>query len=221
MLQLHYHPGNASLIVHIVLEEIGAPFELRYVDRAQAAHKSAPYLALNPNGLIPVLVDDESRGADGAPLVLYETAAICLHLADTHPAAALLPALATRERAAAYKWLVWCANTVHPVIGHYFYPERWADDATGAAVVKALAETKLGALLDQIETELARHGGPWFLGDRFSVVDPYAFVLCRWTRGFARPARDLPHVKRWLDRMLARPALQRAFATEKLAAPFV
>ena len=106
-------------------------------------------------------------------------------------------------------------------ISHYFYPERWAGDAAGAAVVKALAETKVGAMLDQIDAELARHGGPWFLGDRFSVVDPYAFVLCRWTRGFARPARELPHIRPWLDRMLARPALQRAFASEKLAAPFV
>ena len=220
MLQLHYFPGNASLIAHIVLEEIGEPFELRYVDREQSAHKSAEYLALNPNGLIPVLVED-SRSADAAPLDLYETAAICLHLADTHPAAALLPAIGTRERAHAYKWLAWCANTVHATIGHYFYPERWAIDAAGAAVVKTLAETKVGAMLDQVGAELARHGGPWFLGDRFSVVDAYAFVLCRWTRGFTRPARSLPHVKPWLDRMLARPAVQRAFATEKLTAPLV
>jgi len=221
MLQLHYFPGNASLIVHIVLEEIGAPFTLKYVDRAKAAHKSAEYLALNPNGLIPVLVDDESRGADGAPLVLYESPAICLHLADTHPAAALLPALATRERANAYKWLAWCASTVQATLNPYFYPERWAIDAAGAAVVKTLAETQVAAMLDQIDAELAGHGGPWFLGDRFSVVDAYAFVLCRWTRGFTRPARSLPHVAPWLDRMLARPAVQRAFATEKLAAPFV
>jgi glutathione S-transferase len=221
MLQLHYFPGNASLIVHIVLEEIGAPFTLKYVDRAAAAHKSAEYLALNPNGLIPVLVDDESRGADGSPLVLYETAAICLHLADTHPSADLLPALGTRERALAYKWLAWCANTLHAAIPLYFYSERWADDAAGAAVVKAHAETKIGAMLDLLDAELARHGGPWLLGERFSIVDPYAFVLCRWTRGFARPARTLPHLGPWLDRMLARPALQRAFASENVVAPFV
>ena len=221
MLQLHYFPGNASLIVHIVLEEIGAPFTLKFVDRAQSAHKSAEYLALNPNGLIPVLVDDEVRGAAGAPLVLYETAAICLHLADTHPAAALLPPLGTPERAQAYKWLVWCTNTLQATITNYFYPERWAHDAAGAAVVKALAETKVGTMLDQIDAELARHGGPWFLGDRISILDSYTFVLCRWTRGFARPARELSHIRPWLDRMLARPALQRAFASEKLAAPFV
>ena len=97
MLQLHYFPGNASLIPHIVLEELGVPFELKYVDRAVSAHKSAAYLALNPNGLIPVLVDT-SAGTAGQSLVLYETAAICLHLADTHPGAALLPPRPNRGR---------------------------------------------------------------------------------------------------------------------------
>jgi glutathione S-transferase len=218
MLQLHYFPGNASLISHIVLEEIGAPFALKLVDRAHGEHKSADYLALNPNGLIPVLIDDETRGA---PIVLYETAAVLMHLADTHPAAALLPPLATAERAQAYKWLTWLGNTVHPALIIYFYPERWADGAPGAAVVKAHAEAKVGAMLDQIDAQLARHGGPWLLGETFGLADPYAFVLCRWSRAFARPARSLPHIKPWLDRMLARPAVQRACATEKLPAPLV
>jgi len=219
MLQLHYFPGNASLIVHIVLEEIGVPFELAYVDRAAAAHKSVAYLALNPNGLIPVLVDDTVSAAE--PLVLYETAAICMHLADSHARARLLPPLATRDRAEAYKWLAWLATTMQPALSLYFYPERWADDSSGAAAVKAHAEAKVGGLLEQIDAELARHGGPWLLGAGYSIVDPYAFVLCRWTRGFGRPARGMTHVKPWLDRMLARPAVERAFATEQLAAPWV
>src|SRR5690242_5004825 len=114
MQRLHYFPGNASLIVHIALEEIGAPFALELVDRAHEAHKSNAYLALNPNGLIPVFVDDGPTAAKAAPLVLYETAAICMHLADVHPEAALLPQLATAERAHAYKWLAWLSNTLQP-----------------------------------------------------------------------------------------------------------
>ena len=217
---LHYHPGNASLIAHIVLEEIGAPFALEFVDREQAAHKSKAYLALNPNGLIPVLVDD-ARGNGGAPLVLYETAAICMHLADLHPAVALLPPLASVERAHAYKWIVWLANTLQPALVVYFYPERWADDDAGAVTIRAKAEAKIAPMLDQLDAELARHHQPWLLGERYSVADAYAFVLCRWTRGFARPARTLPHLRPWLDRMLARPAVQRAVTTEQLAPPLV
>jgi glutathione S-transferase len=214
MLQLHYFPGNASLIPHIVLEELGVPFELKYVDRAVSAHKSPEYLALNPNGLIPVLVDTSFGGA-GKPLVLYETAAVCLHLADTHPVDRLLPPLGTAERAQAYKWLAWLGNTLQSTLALYFYPDRWGGEKT-AAEVKASAEAKVGTLLDQLDTELARHGGPWLLGGGFSVCDPYAFVLCRWTRGFGRPARSLPHLQPYLARMLERPAVQRSFATDCL-----
>ena len=215
MTRLHYFPGNASLIAHIVLEEIGAPFELSLVDRANAAHKSAEYLKLNPNGLIPVLVDGD--------LVLYETAAICLHLADTHSDARLAPAMGTPARAEFYKWLVWSAATLQAMLMHYFYPDRMvsAGNASGTAEVKARAEARVGEMLDQIDAQLASHGRPWLLGDAYSAADPYAFVLCRWTRGMARPARSLPHVGPYLQRMLARPAVQRAFATEKLAPPLV
>jgi glutathione S-transferase len=76
-------------------------------------------------------------------------------------------------------------------------------------------------MLDRLDEQLASHGGDWLLGATFSAVDPYVLMLCRWTRGFARPARSLPHLAPYLQRMLARPAVQRAFATEKLSTPFV
>jgi glutathione S-transferase len=191
------------------------PFELKLVDRNTRAHKSADYLKLNPNGLIPVMVDGN--------LVLYETAAILLHLADTHPEAGLAPALGTPERAQFYKWLMWMTNTLQATLIVYFYPERWVEEgnAAGAAQVKAHAETKIGWMLDLMETHLASHKGKWFLGERFSVLDPLVFLLCRWTRGFARPARSLPRLGVYLKRMLERPAVRRAFETEKLPAPFV
>ncbi len=213
MLQLHYFPGNASLTPHMLLEELGVPYELKLVDRAHQAHKSAEYLKLNPNGLIPVLVDRE--------LVLYETAAICLHLVDTHPAAALAPVLGTAERAHFYKWLCWLTNTMQAALILYFYPERWADDAAATAQVKAHAETAVGRMLDQLDAQLAAHGGRWLLGETFSAVDPYALMLCRWTRGFGRPARSLPNLQPWLARVLERPAVNRAFEQEGLAAPRV
>ena len=213
MPQLHYHPGNASMAPHILLEELGLAFEPVFVDRANGAHKTPAYLALNPNGLIPVWVD--------ADLVLFEAAAICLHLADTHPQSALAPALGTPQRAHFYKWLMWLTNTLQATLIVYFYPERWVDEPGAAAQVKAHAEAKIGGLLDQLDAELARHGGPWLLGASFSALDPYALMLCRWTRGLARPARDLPNLGPYLQRVLARPATQRALAREKLGAPLV
>jgi glutathione S-transferase len=213
MLTLHHYPGNASMTPHMLLEELGVPYELRLVDRTKQAHKSPEYLKLNPNGLIPVLVDGD--------LVLYETAAICLHLADTHPAANLAPAFGSAERAHFYKWLAWLTNSMQATLMIYFYPERWADEAAAIAQVKAHAEAAVGPMLDQLDAQLAAHGRPWLLGEHFGALDPYALMLCRWTRGFARPARERPHLKPWLERMLARPAVQRTFEQEGLKAPLV
>jgi glutathione S-transferase len=213
MLQLHYHPGNASLTPHLLLEELGLPFELKLVDRQNNAHKSPEYLKLNPNGLIPVLVDGD--------LVLYETAAIVLHLVDK--AGRLAPPVGTAERAEFYKWLVWMPATVVPQVQMYFYSERYVapGNAEGVAQVKAIAEGKLNGLIDQIDARLATSGGPWMMGAQFSALDPYAFMLGRWTRAMQRPARLLPHYGAFLQRMLERPAVQRVIAREALSQPLV
>jgi glutathione S-transferase len=97
-LRLFGHPGTASMIPHLLLRELDAPFEWVHVDRTRDGHKAPDDLRLNPNGLIPVLVD--ARGA--SEIVLYETAAIVWHLADTHPDARLAPALGGAARAHAH-----------------------------------------------------------------------------------------------------------------------
>ena len=215
MIHLHYYPSTAAMIPHIVLEELGVPYERVLVDRSQNRHKEPAYLKLNPNGLIPVLTDGE--------LVLYETAAIVLHLCDTHPAAKLAPAVGTHARAHFYKWLVWCTNTLQATLIVYFYPERWVNEgnAEGAAEVKAKAQQKVGGLLDQLDALVAGNGGPWVLGQQYSALDAYVFTLCRWTRNFPQgKARDRTHLGPYLQRMSERPAVQRVFAAEKLSAPF-
>lgn len=216
MISLHYYPGTAAMVPHILLEEIGAPYQRVLVDRVQNAHKMPDYLKLNPNGLIPVLVD--------ADLVLYETAAICLHLCDTHPQAALAPPVGTAERAHFYKWLMWLTNTLQATLITYFYPERSVlpGNTAGAAEVKMQAEAKIGAMLDQLDAELVRHGGSWFAGEAYSALDAYVFTLCRWTRNFSSPAaRTRPQLGPYLQRVLARPAVQRVLVAEGLTSPFV
>lgn len=216
MIQLHYYPSTASMIPHLLLQEMGVPFELVLVDRTTAAHKAPDYLRINPNGLLPALTDGE--------LVLYETAAICLHLCDTHPKSGLAPAPGTVARAHFYKWLIWLTNTLQSTLIVYFYPERWVNEgnAAGVAEVKAHAQARVGALLEQLDAELARHGGAWFMGDAFSALDPYVFTLCRWTRNFSSgAARTYVHLGPYLQRMLERPATQWVMRTEQLSAPFV
>jgi glutathione S-transferase len=76
-------------------------------------------------------------------------------------------------------------------------------------------------LVQQIEAQLASHGGPWLLGQTYSLPDVHAMMLCRWTRNFAGPkARDLPHIGAWLLRMVERPAVQRVIAAEGLTVPW-
>jgi glutathione S-transferase len=231
VITLHYYPSNASITPHILLEEMGVPFELKLVDRTQGAHKSAEYLKLNPNGLIPVLIDDETN----PPLVLYETAAICLYLVDKFPEKNFAPRFGTIERAHFYKWLVWLTNTLQPALISYFYPDRFvnAGDTAAAAQVKASSQQRIGAMLEQLDRQLAAsaaQGGEWLLGKQFSVVDMYAFMLGRWTRVFdgAPPATQKAsnvdawkHLGPFMHRMLGREAVQRVVAKEGLKVPVI
>ncbi len=200
---------------HILLEEIGAPYERVLVDRTQGVQKTQQYLQLNPNGLIPAFTDGD--------LVLYESAAICLYLCDSHPEAALAPPLGSAARAHFYKWLIWLTNTLQATLIVYFYPERWmnASNPAGAAELKVHAEARVRVLIDQLDSELGRHGGPWLLGEAYTAVDAYTLMLCRWTRNFGQPARTRPQLGPYLQRVLARPAVIRAFEAEELAAPWV
>lgn len=213
MLKLFYYPGNANLAPHMLLEELGVPHELVLVDRTVGAHKSADYLQLNPNGRLPTLVDGD--------LVLFESAAICLHLADRHTPAQLAPAFGTGERSHFYQWLIYLTNTVQAEMLFYFYPERLADQAPDAARVKALAEERIGEMFDLLDHTLGAQGNPFFLGTRFSAVDAYLLMLSRWTRMMQRPARERVHLGPYLNMLLERPAIQRTFAAEGLSAPLI
>lgn len=211
MLALYYYPGNASLLPHMMLREIGVPFELRLVDRNQNAQKSEEYLKLNPNGRIPVLIDGD--------LVLFETAAIALHLADKYPQAGLAPAQGTPERAAFYKWMIHLTNTPQPEYRAWFYPHEHVSDEAAAPAVKQAAAERLNRMFEVISGQLGDK--PWLLGDRFSAADLFLLMMIRWGRGLPRPPREIPNLKAFAERVLARPAVQKAFEVEGIQAPLI
>ncbi|HJW56842.1 MAG TPA: glutathione S-transferase family protein [Burkholderiaceae bacterium] len=215
MYQLYYYPSNANLAPHMLLEELGVDYELVLVDRDRDAHKSPEYLKLNPTGRIPVLVDGD--------FVLYETAAICLHLVDRHSRNGLAPPVGTAARAEFYQWLIYLTNTLQAELITYYYPERLANDDTGAEMVKRHAEARVGTMLDLIEAKLADNvsskRGAYLLGENYTAVDPYLLMLARWTRNFAHPARARRYLGQYLDQIASRPAVQRAFAAEGIVAP--
>jgi len=209
MLVLYYYPGNASLLPHMMLREIGVPFEMRLVDRVNKAQKSAEYLRLNPNGRIPVLVDGD--------LVLFETAAIALHLVDKFPQAGLAPEVGTGERAEFYKWMVHLTNTPQAEYRAWFYPHEHVSDEMAVLAAKQAAEQRLYRMFDVISEQLGDK--TWLLGDRFSAADLFLFMLIRWGRGMPRPPRSLPNLNALAERVVARPAVQETLKVEELQAP--
>lgn len=116
-LRLHYAPDNASLCVRLALEELGLPYETTLVDRKISAQKSPQFLALNPNGLIPVLETPQGP--------LFETGAILMWLGDVY--GKLMPGINAPERMYATQWMMWLANTLHPTLRMMFYPQQYAD----------------------------------------------------------------------------------------------
>lgn len=211
MYVLHYYPSNASLLPHMALREIGAPFELALVDRTRDAQQSADYLKLNPNGRIPVLIDGD--------LVLYETAAITLYLADLHPEAALAPPIGTPERGQFYKWMVHLTNTPQSEYRPWFYPSQHTADPNAIDGVKQAAGARLDKMFDVIADQLGN--GPWLLGQTFSAADLFLLMLVRWGRNMPRPPRSIASLAAHSRRVLARPAVQATLLAEGIAEPYV
>lgn len=210
MIELYYSPGNANLAPHFILEDLGAEFTLVRVDRTVNAHKSDAYLQMNPFGRIPVMVEDD--------LVLFESAAICLHLVDSHPGCGLAPGLGTPERAHFYKWLMFLTNTIQPEILVYYYPDRHTVD-DNAAAVKQAAENRLIDFYGRIDDHLSE-SGPYLLGETFSAADYYLLMVCRWGRNLQTTPRHMSHLNACLEKVCARPAVLRAFASEGIESPF-
>lgn len=211
MYKLFYFPGNASLLPHMLLRELGVPFELELVDRAGNAQKSPEYLKLNPTGRIPVLVHD------GVPI--YETAAIALYLADNHLEAGLAPPPGTPERGPYYKWMVLLSNALQTQYRAWFYAHEFVDNPAYVESAKAATAARLGETFAVLGAHLDHN--TWLLGDRFSAADLYLFMMVRWGRALPSPPRLVPSLARHAAAVAARPAVQEALKVEGLAAPYI
>jgi glutathione S-transferase len=206
MYQLYYSPSTASLAVHWMLIEIGAPFELVLTDIETGANKTPDYLKLNPGGVVPTLV------VDGAPVL--ESAAILMLLAERHADKDLAPAAGTPERAAYFQWMVYLANALLPAFRAWYYPHEAAGQANADAA-QAAARARIEAVWDRVDAQLAAKG-PYMLGERLSAVDFLATMLMRWSRNLPRQATAWPNIARYLARMRAMPSLREVHAREGL-----
>jgi glutathione S-transferase len=213
VISLYYYPGFISLVPHIVLEELEVEYKLKFVNLHGNAHKKQDYLDLNPNGLVPVLVDDE--------IILYESAAICLHLLDKYQERGVGLSPDAEQRAQFFKWLMWLSVTLQPALSMYLHPYKWGSSPDTLSELRTAAEAKIGQLFDLLDATLAAKGGPWLLGEIYSPADAYALTLCRWSRGMPRPGAGWPHFGPYVRRLLQRPAVQRALQQEHLTEPWI
>jgi glutathione S-transferase len=202
MLTLYYSPGACSMAAHIVLEESGEKYEPRKVDLAGGEQRTEAYLKINPQGRVPVL-----RLDNGEPLA--ENTAILPYLGKRF---GLWPTDPLAE-AKALSLIGFFAASVHPAHAHVGRPERYTADASAFPGIKAKGLETFHGYLKQIDGMLA--GREW-LSDRYSVLDPYAFVFYTWGIRRELPVTELKSYTAFKDRMLKRPAVQRVVADEKL-----
>ena len=206
MYTLFYSPGSASMVIHQMLLEIGAPHELKLVDfNARAQHDPA-YLKLNPQGVVPTLI------IDGKPMV--ESAAILMMLADRHPEAHLAPAIGTPQRDAWYQWIVFLSNSLAATYRFWFYPPDLGAPEHTRANREAL-QKKIENVWDRLESHLADNG-PYLLGKEISAADFLLIMLMRWSRNMPRPALEWPALKTFADLMRARPSWKALYEREGL-----
>ena len=212
-LQLYSLPTPNGVKVSIALEEIGLPYEPHAVDITKNESWVPEFLSLNPNGKIPAIVDPDGPG--GKPFGLFESGAILLYLAEK--TGKLLPADAAR-RYETIQWVFFQMAAVGPIFGQvgYFYKFAGREIEDKRPLERYRAESQ--RLLGVIETRLA--GREWIMGDEYTIADVSLFGWVRNLIGFygAREIVKYDELKRvpaWLERGLARPAVQRGLEIPK------
>ena len=200
-MKLYYAPGVCSLSPHIVLRELGLPFELVKVNtKTHQTADGGDFYAINPKGSVPVLeLDGGERLTEGPAIVQY--------LADQHPAKGLAPANGTLARARLQEWLNFTTSELHKGFGPLFNP-AFPDAA------KTLMRERLLKLFTWVDTQLA--GREYLLDSGFSVADAYLFTVSNWGQLVGVDLTPLANLAAYRARVAARPAVQEAMKAEGL-----
>ncbi len=199
--KLFYALGSAAMGARVMLEEIGAPYELIQTTIDMDEPRPPEQLALNPNGWVPVLVWGENAA-------MYECAAITVFLCDRHPEAKLAPAVGDPERGRYLQTLVYFSNSVQNAFQLIYYPDRFADTPADEPSAQRRGNRRLQETWKVIDDQIGDN--EWVLGERFSAADIYLFMLTTWLQ----PSRGQPsvdefsNVKRIADAVLPRRSIQ-------------
>jgi glutathione S-transferase len=204
MLQLYFAPGACSFVPHVGLEAAKAEFEPKLVKLHKGEQRTPEYLAMNPNGQVPVLV------VDGRPLT--QIVAICDFLDQRFPQAGLLPH-EPWERTQALSQLAWMNSTVHTTATRFFFPERYVESEAARAEVKKRATEDFRAYFGRIQRSLEEKSS----ASSFWFRDAYLFTFLRWG-GFAGiDPKSLPAYYAYAQELLKAPPIALAAARERIS----
>ena len=197
MLKLYYAPNTISVATAITLYEANLPFDPIKVNFDTAEQAKPKYLAVNPKGRVPALATDQGT--------LTETGALLDYIAAQAPATGLVPAdpfQAARMREVMY----YLASTMHVNHAHKRRGYRWANNAASHQDMTAKAMETMTASCAYIESKGLV--GPYVLGDRFSLADPYLFTICTWLEGDGVDCSAFPKFTRFMAMMETRASVQ-------------
>ena len=201
-LTLYYTPGTCAQAVRIALEEAGAAHHLVRVDFAAGQQRTPEYLAINPKGRVPALVTPQGT--------LTETPALLAYVAQSYPAAQLAPTDAYGF-ARLQEFQSYLASTVHIAHAHRPRASRWADEPEAQAAMQRKVAQNMIDCFNLIETHYLGDG-PWAMGEQYTVADGYLFTIGTWLQSDGVDIAQFPKVHAHTQRVLQRPAVQRALA---------
>jgi len=208
MFTLYYAAHTCALASHIALEDAGAAYQLRRIAFATTQQRSADYLKINPKGRVPALATP--RG------VLTETPAMLAFIAQSFPEAELAPLDDPFGFAELQAFNSYLCSTLHVAHAHRMRGHRWATEESSFADMQRKVPDSVGACYDLIETQMLK--GPWVMGERYSIADPYLFTLAQWLEDDGVDPARIPGVIAHRARMAERPNVRKAIA-EELAIP--
>lgn len=200
-MKLYIHPAACSLSPHIICRELDLPVEIVEVDRKTHTAGGRDFLAISGNGYVPALELEDGR-------TLTEGPAVVQFLADLSPEGGMLPATGSFERSRVQSFLSFVTSELHKPMAMMLNPAY--------AVAKPILAELVAKRLAWVETQL--DPGPFLMGQRFTVADPYLFVCVNWSPWIGIDLAPWPALRAFMGRMAERPKVRAAMAAEDLAA---
>lgn len=205
---LFYAPGSIATIPHVLLEEMGVPYQLRRLDPPGDPSIVQDSQTGNPTGRVPALADDN--------MAIFETGAILLHLASKPEAKDFAPAYGTAEYAKFLQWLFYLITTTQPTVLEYVHPEWWTHNRDEQSKLRKRAASRLSIQCNLLEAHVSDGS---FLFQGYSVLDMYLTELARWSADLSSPIWSWKKLGRIVEATRQRPAFKRMLQQQSLIWP--